>query len=905
MPCIKRNNKNEITSITADNGQPSLLFNSFMSLPFVTDKEQAAKLYAFASKEGMLEDSNLAKDANGEPILVFKNLTNNNIDSVFDVAFEKDKALKGIELGFKTQDNKFKVVDKLPRNLLPNSYSGFMENVMSKGVKLGTKKSNFLIGTEQASKNVQALKNTLDRAKQLETQGIAPQEIESQTGWYKVNGNWLTLLPDVLKSFQIKPKQYDLYKPIKLVDLLTSDGIFNYYPTLERTEVIFFDPQIPNKAYPLPNVSMGTEGFIEPKTGRIWLRNPNLRYEETTRVLAHELTHRLQQSSRLPLGGGLRTVIFEAGLIAGLPANSMSYTQISEAIKNKDRTGLTPNQNKILDDAERLMLSDMFGEGDILYKSYLALYGEIEAELVERALQEPNSSYSKLLNDVLTDRDLKLEDTYKIAGETGAQFSITDQTTFDKLVEALNSFAAFAGTKVVTDPTNLKKLMGEANLLSEPTKEMQNIKAKAIADGTFMKAPNGKKTLLNEVQWLQVRTKAFQSWAGDTVRKNKNGEPEIYFHGSDSIDEIEEFSSVKGNDFNFFTNNLFEATRYTSKNEEGVKPFFIKTTKTFEFVTAPKELQDKIYTEIKKDIDFFYDKLDLSDDMITEIEDYFGTKDKFELIKISLEKWNSDDWRILETWQVQDIIKKEGYDSFITNESDGINVALYEKYNPQIKLADGTNTTFDGTNPNINYLKTPNGIVYGATYKNENGQQEIYINPETLSVNSLIHEFYHPFQTKMREASEKGDVRAKAAIDRFITLAKEQVKETNPQQADSIIAEFERRMNKESIANPSIQLNIIGEKGAERLESAFSTLNTAKTMLQNNATLAEIEAQTNWYVENGQWKYFSKELLATTSPKKQLFKIDKEYTLEDVLESNTLLNIYPQLKNIKVQFYRS
>ena len=45
--------------------------------------------------------------------------------------------------------------------------------------------------------------------------------------------------------------------------------------------------------------------------------------------------------------------------------------------------------------------------------------------------------------------------------------------------------------------------------------ELLSIKKKAIADGTFMKAPNGKPTNLNERQWLQVRTKAFKDWFGD------------------------------------------------------------------------------------------------------------------------------------------------------------------------------------------------------------------------------------------------------------------------------------------------------------------------------------------------------------------------------------------------------
>lgn len=45
--------------------------------------------------------------------------------------------------------------------------------------------------------------------------------------------------------------------------------------------------------------------------------------------------------------------------------------------------------------------------------------------------------------------------------------------------------------------------------------EIQEIKERAIADGTFMKAPNGNDTNLTERQWLQVRTKEFKEWFGD------------------------------------------------------------------------------------------------------------------------------------------------------------------------------------------------------------------------------------------------------------------------------------------------------------------------------------------------------------------------------------------------------
>ena len=70
--------------------------------------------------------------------------------------------------------------------------------------------------------------------------------------------------------------------------------------------------------------------------------------------------------------------------------------------------------------------------------------------------------------------------------------------------------------------------------------EMQTIKEQAIANGTFMKAPNGKHTNLTERQWLQVRTKNFINWFGDWINDSanaskvvdENGEPLVVYHRS-------------------------------------------------------------------------------------------------------------------------------------------------------------------------------------------------------------------------------------------------------------------------------------------------------------------------------------------------------------------------------------
>lgn len=71
-------------------------------------------------------------------------------------------------------------------------------------------------------------------------------------------------------------------------------------------------------------------------------------------------------------------------------------------------------------------------------------------------------------------------------------------------------------------------------------KEKASIRKKAVADGTFMKAPNGKETNLTEDQWLSVRTAAFKNWFGDWEKDpenaskvvDENGEPRVVHHGT-------------------------------------------------------------------------------------------------------------------------------------------------------------------------------------------------------------------------------------------------------------------------------------------------------------------------------------------------------------------------------------
>lgn len=70
--------------------------------------------------------------------------------------------------------------------------------------------------------------------------------------------------------------------------------------------------------------------------------------------------------------------------------------------------------------------------------------------------------------------------------------------------------------------------------------EEQSIMERTKANETYMKAPNGKPSRLDERQWVQVRTHTFKEWFGDWENEpensskvvDENGEPLVVYHGT-------------------------------------------------------------------------------------------------------------------------------------------------------------------------------------------------------------------------------------------------------------------------------------------------------------------------------------------------------------------------------------
>ena len=120
----------------------------------------------------------------------------------------------------------------------------------------------------------------------------------------------------------------------------------------------------------------------------------------------------------------------------------------------------------------------------------------------------------------------------------------------------------------------------ELNTTKNYTPEMQSIKEAAIANGTFMKAPNGNPTNLNERQWVQVRTKAFEDWFGDSENNpvnaskvdDQNGEPLVVYHGSKNGNfNTFDYNYLRKADSGFF----FTSDKEYAKQFGDIREFFL------------------------------------------------------------------------------------------------------------------------------------------------------------------------------------------------------------------------------------------------------------------------------------------------------------------------------------------
>ena len=119
------------------------------------------------------------------------------------------------------------------------------------------------------------------------------------------------------------------------------------------------------------------------------------------------------------------------------------------------------------------------------------------------------------------ENESKFNRAYEIWKKYNGTYEVSNPENRKVMVDAYKSIFGDGNVVVYTDSDDNVIIKFSEPTLNGYTQEMLDIKEKALKDGTFMKAPNGKPTNLNEKQWLQVRTKAFKEWFGDWEKATK------------------------------------------------------------------------------------------------------------------------------------------------------------------------------------------------------------------------------------------------------------------------------------------------------------------------------------------------------------------------------------------------
>ena len=241
-------------------------------------------------------------------------------------------------------------------------------------------------------------------------------------------------------------------------------------------------------------------------------------------------------------------------------------------------------------------------------------------------------------------------------------------------------------------------------------------------------APNGKKSKLTPEQYKLVRTPAFKAWFGDWENDaenaskflDENGEPLVFYRGGQGKlgDLGFEFKlglnllgKPKKNDFGFFfTDDKEIAARYSEFEYDtygDINSFFLSSNRVLDLTDFGKKISQNDFVQGLIDKGISFENFEY---LPNHIINYFRNGNTY----LGWGDWTFDYFDVFP--ELRNVFLDNGYTSVIFEENSRsfytYNVFVVFDSN-QIKLADGSNTTFDANNPDIRYeqggLIAPNG----------------------------------------------------------------------------------------------------------------------------------------------------------------------------------------------------
>ena len=334
-------------------------------------------------------------------------------------------------------------------------------------------------------------------------------------------------------------------KGLSIAELYFDKNTLNILESLNiLPKNIIFDSEYNNKP--------GNENYnaeVNPRTGEVtvgqkWVDmfNNNKTRSESIRKLIHEQLHYKLHNKRgyvrsakeiynefkdaldnegVPADGHMRAYLFEHlsedEALEEFLVETLTSQELADKLNSIDAKDYNKKSSKNLLQKILELMSKVFG------------WGVRKGSLYEKELYTLREKFKDVTEDkASTEESSKTEDNInqdnKDTNDTNNNQNETNTTTQKPVAPPIivppttpsqpSQFGTYTrhGTRGKFKKSDITEISDNASNYSN---EMQTIKEQAIANGTFMKAPNGNPTNLTERQWLQVRTKEFKEWFGD------------------------------------------------------------------------------------------------------------------------------------------------------------------------------------------------------------------------------------------------------------------------------------------------------------------------------------------------------------------------------------------------------
>lgn len=375
-----------------------------------------------------------------------------------------------------------------------------------------------------------------------------------------------------------------------------------------------------------------------------------------------------------------------------------------------------------------------------------------------------------------------------------------------------------------------------------------------MAEGGLI-APNGKPTNLTPEQYVLVRTPEFKAWFGDWENDpqnaskvvDENGEPLVVYHGSNKKFNV--FKNSEDGSFGkgiYFDADKNIANGYTDKYDTNstIYNVFLNIKKPYIFFEKIDGLGNPtFYEKFLKDEDLRWSSK--SDFYATKnlLENYDGAfYSRFEKLPEKYKKTN---------------LPKLEYVVYFAN---------------QIKLADGTNTTFDMNNPDIRYKK-------GGNIKNNN--MELTPSLTISDIDNKYPDVSHDFINKQVHDGIKTEMEHTADPEVAKKIALDHLNESIYYYEE--LEKMEKRLEMRDVDEHYEQIKGVYAEGGEIDEIFhFDTPTKAKSRLTYiQQVLVRTSAFKNWF---GDWEKAAKRFLADNKE-----NYEKHYQdISKVIDSVTL-----------------